>query len=253
MNLSEEEGRQFIRGIKTRLTSSGSIVGIAPTALAISACLAESLGSDLHIGAQNCHWEKSGAFTGELSPYSLKTMGVSFAIVGHSERRSLFFENPADVAKRALGALSAGITPVFCVGETLEERQAGDTFSVLKSQLLPLLEQSSPRLLENVIVAYEPVWAIGTGLVASTAQIEDTHSELAIWLMKEKGWDPRILYGGSVKPDNYADIICLPSVHGALVGGASLLVESFSELISISDGFLVGNQSSINFCTQDKN
>jgi triosephosphate isomerase (TIM) len=236
MNLTVDEGHRFVSGLTAAMDVPATWVGIAPMAVAMDACIKAAAGSGIKIGAQNCHWEISGAYTGELSASILKEMGAGFALVGHSERRSLFLENSQEVAKRALGAVKAGLTAAFCIGETLQERESGTTLSILKEQLTPLLSLLGSADRDKIVLAYEPVWAIGTGVVATLDQIEETHSAIAAWLLTEHGWhSPSILYGGSVKPDNYAAILSLPSVHGALVGGASLKLESFLELLNISE------------------
>lgn len=181
-------------------------------------------------GPQNIYWEEKGAFTGELSPKLAKELGCSYALAGHSERRQFFGESHESAAKRALAAHSFGMKAVFCVGELLAERDAGRTYAVLRAQCEPLFHLS-PKAPEGFCFAYEPVWAIGTGRTATTAQAQEAHAFLRQEM--EKAWGKaaagkiRILYGGSVKPENARELMSQPDVDGVLVGGASLEVASF--------------------------
>ncbi len=172
--------------------------------------------------AQNVHWEDEGAFTGEISPPMLLALGVAGSLVGHSERRQYFGETDADVARRTKAALAAGLGVIACVGETREQRDAGDTETVLRIQVDAIRDACGPH--EQLVLAYEPVWAIGTGLTATPELAEEAHALIKSLL------DVPVLYGGSVKPDNAADLMAKPSVDGALVGGASLDVESFAAI-----------------------
>lgn len=206
-------------------------VWIAPPALSVLPCSNATKATALRIGAQNAHWEDSGACTGELSVPMLKESGASFCITGHSERRHIFGESNKLVCQRTLGILKKDFTVIHCIGETLEQRENGEMQSVLQEQVQPIFDECGHS--KNLIVAYEPVWAIGTGKVATTKEISEAHSFIqSLW--NGLGDCPPILYGGSVKPSNYAQIIAIPSVAGALVGGASLKKESFEELLSIA-------------------
>jgi triosephosphate isomerase len=187
---------------------------VAPPYVHLRACVEAGLTTY----AQNVHWADEGAFTGEISPPMLLALGVQGAIVGHSERRQLFGETDEGVAKRTQAALAHGLTVIACVGETEQQREAGETEDVLRRQV-SVLEQH-----ERLVVAYEPVWAIGTGKTATPAMAEDAHAFIKSLL------DVPVLYGGSVKPDNAAELLAQPSVDGALVGGASLDIESFVAL-----------------------
>jgi len=193
-------------------------------------------GSAVEVGAQSCHWEDKGAFTGEVSASMLRELGVPWAIVGHSERRQYFGETDATAAARARAAQRAGLGVIFCLGETLFEREAGDTFSVLERQSTVLAGLDPARL----AVAYEPVWAIGTGRNATPEQAQEAHAflrqRLASLLGDEAAEGLRILYGGSVKADNAAVLLAQTDVDGALVGGASLDVEAFSTIILAAPG-----------------
>lgn len=187
-------------------------------------------GSSIGLGAQNVHWESSGAFTGEIAAPMLAELGVEWVIVGHSERRAMFCETDETAHRRAARAQEEGLTVIFCVGETLEQREAGQTFAVLERQAAALEGLEPGRL----VVAYEPVWAIGTGRTASPEQAQEAHAflrERLRTLFGEAAGGVRILYGGSVKPANAATLFAQPDVDGGLVGGASLDVASFSAII----------------------
>jgi triosephosphate isomerase len=173
--------------------------------------------------AQNVHWEPQGPYTGEVSPEMLVELGVAGALVGHSERRQLFGETDEMVARRARSALDGGLGVIACVGETLEQRESGDTELVLKIQVEAISFAAGDR--ENLVIAYEPVWAIGTGETATPEQAEEAHAFIKGLL------DRPVLYGGSVKPENAAELLSQPSIDGALVGGASLEVDSFAAII----------------------
>jgi triosephosphate isomerase (TIM) len=184
--------------------------------------LAAAVETGRTVYAQNVHWEPQGAYTGEVSPQMLLELGVHGALVGHSERRQLFGESDEMVARRARTALEAGLGVIACVGETLEQRESGDTELVLKIQVEAIAFAAGDH--ENLVVAYEPVWAIGTGQTATPTQAEEAHRFI-------KGlFDRPVLYGGSVKPENAADLLAQPSIDGALVGGASLEPDSFAAI-----------------------
>jgi triosephosphate isomerase len=184
-------------------------------------------------GAQNVHWEEKGAFTGEISVGMLKEIGVRYAVVGHSERRQYFGETDATVNKRTLAAQAGDLTPISCIGETLQEREANQTFKVLERQIREGLKGlASPA---SIVIAYEPVWAIGTGKTATPAQAQEAHAFIRKEFAKLHGdaaaADVRILYGGSVKPDNMAILMKEADIDGGLVGGASLEVDSFAKIV----------------------
>jgi triosephosphate isomerase len=187
------------------------------------------------IGAQNVHWEASGAFTGEVSLQMVKDCGGSFVIVGHSERRSECLETDEMIAKRAAFALAHRTRTILCIGETQRERDGGKTADVLLRQLTPALERITPEMLPELVVAYEPVWAIGTGRYPENTEIDAAHSSIARAFQGRFGQSPPILYGGSVTPENYGKILELKSVQGALVGRASLKAEQFLALARISE------------------
>jgi triosephosphate isomerase len=202
---------------------AGVGVAVAPPYVSLAAAVAAS-GGRVPVYAQNVHWEPQGAYTGEVSAEMLLELGVTGAIVGHSERRQLFGETDETVARRARAALGAGLNVIACVGETLEQRQAEDTELVLKIQVEAIAYACRAREPGQLVIAYEPVWAIGTGLTATPEQAEEAHAFV-------KGIvDVPVLYGGSVKPENAADLLSRPNVDGALVGGASLDPETFAAI-----------------------
>jgi triosephosphate isomerase len=207
---------------------------IAPSFTALATVCAAVHGTGLLVGAQNIAWDKEGAYTGEISAPMLKDLGVSFAIVGHSERRHIFGEDNAMINRRLRGALNGGMQPILCVGETLANREAGKTFAVLEQQLREGLQAVGGVQMAQVVLAYEPVWAIGTGKTATKEQAQEVHAFLRQLLaaMYEKtiAESARILYGGSVKPENIDDLMAQPDIDGALVGGAALKAESFDRI-----------------------
>ena len=211
----------------------GVEVVICPPFTALSAAVDAAKGSPVAIGAQDCYWEKEGAFTGEVAVPMIADLGCSHCIVGHSERRQFFGETDATVDKKVEAVLAHGLTCIACVGETLQEREAGQTFAVLERQVRNGLARhlASPRL----IVAYEPVWAIGTGKTATPAQAQEAHAFVrqvaAQTSSAAAAQAARILYGGSVKPDNVAQLMAQPDVDGGLVGGASLDAASFAKIV----------------------
>jgi triosephosphate isomerase len=197
--------------------------------------LAESVsGSLIGVGAQNAHWEEKGAFTGEISIGMLKEAGVRYVVVGHSERRQYFGETDATVNKRTIAVLAGGLTPISCIGETLQERESNQTFQVLERQIKEGLKGlSNPT---GIVIAYEPVWAIGTGKTATPEQAQEAHAfvrkEFAKLYGDAAAQSVRILYGGSVKPDNMGVLMSQADIDGGLVGGASLEAESFAKIVN---------------------
>jgi triosephosphate isomerase (TIM) len=196
----------------------GIAVAVCPPFTSLAVAVQVLAGTDIAVAAQNVHWEAEGAFTGEVSAPMLRELGVYGAIVGHSERRQFFGETDEGVAKRARSALEAGLSVIACVGETEAEREAGETEDVLRRQVSVLEAE------DNLVIAYEPVWAIGTGKTATPETAQEAHAFIKSLL------DVPVLYGGSVKPDNATELLGQPDVDGALVGGASLDVESFAAI-----------------------
>jgi len=207
-------------------------VALCPPATLIDRLAVTVKGGAVEVGGQDCHAEASGAFTGSISAEMLKDAGATLVILGHSERRAGFGETDADVAAKTEAALAAGLEPIICVGETLEQRQAGDAVAVVSAQVAGSLPQSLSG--KAFAVAYEPVWAIGTGLTPTLEQIEEVHAAVRAAMVARLGEGGRvapILYGGSVKPSNAAEILNVPEVGGALVGGASLKAADFLGII----------------------
>ena len=210
-------------------------VMIAPPFTALAQVSDVVRGSCVSLGAQNLFWEAQGAFTGEISPAMLVSAGCKYVIIGHSERRQYFNETNETVNKRIKAAFDNDLIPVMCVGESEKERESKNTFSVLDKQLKKGLEDFSSDDLKKLVIAYEPVWAIGTGKTATSEQAQEVHQFLRSVLEKSFGnmlaKSIRILYGGSVKPNNIAELMAMPDVDGALVGGASLDPETFSKIV----------------------
>jgi triosephosphate isomerase len=208
---------------------------VAPPFTALAAAVAAAKGGPIAVAAQNMHFEKEGAFTGEVSPAMLVDAGVSHVILGHSERRQYFAETDEGVAKKTKVALASSLLPISCVGETLAEREAGRTMEVVGRQLGAILDAVSADEAKRVVIAYEPVWAIGTGKVATPEQAQEVHAFIRSRIAAKHGQGVadvlRVLYGGSVKPDNVKGLMALPDVDGALVGGASLKADSFLKLV----------------------
>ena len=208
---------------------------IAPVYTALESVSKVLKNSRIGLGAQNLHWEKQGAYTGEISGPMLVAAGCQYVIIGHSERRQFFGETDETVNKRIRAAIDAKLIPVFCVGETETERSADQTFSVLDKQVKKGLKGYFAEELGTLVIAYEPVWAIGTGKTATREQAQEAHQYIRSLVEKEFGSalsnSVRILYGGSVKPDNISQLMQMPDIDGALVGGASLDAESFSGIV----------------------
>ena len=209
---------------------------LAPPSTALAAVAGACRGSNVAVAAQNVHWEAQGAFTGEVSPAMVRDAGASHVIVGHSERRHLFGEDDAAVNRKTRAVLAAGLVPIVCIGETLAEREADETAAVLDRQIDGGLAGLAADEVASIIVAYEPVWAIGTGRTATPDQAQDAHAHVRRRLAALAGRAAadrcRLLYGGSVKPANAADLSAQPDVDGALVGGASLDPQSFAKIVA---------------------
>ena len=233
MHKSVAEAAQFVDALLPRIAGTRTEVVICPPFLALGEVVERSRGSAVRVGAQNMHEEDSGAFTGEVSAAMLVEAGVEAVLLGHSERRRYFCENDEALARKVPAALGAGLEPILCVGELEEERDGGQTEAVLERQLQADLAAVDPSGLARVVVAYEPIWAIGTGRTASPQQAQEAISFVRETL-RDLGAAPeraRILYGGSVKPDNAAELMRQPDVDGALVGGASLEPGDFAAIV----------------------
>jgi triosephosphate isomerase (TIM) len=212
------EAGALCRALRDVDLPDGVEVAVCPPYVSLAAAVNALAGTEIGVFAQNCHWEAEGAFTGEVSAPMLRELGVYGTLVGHSERRQFFGETDESVGRRTAACLAAGLHVIACVGETLEQREAGETNEVLRRQLA-VLEHD-----DNLVIAYEPVWAIGTGRTATPAMAQEAHETI-------KGLiDVPVLYGGSVKPENAAELLAQPAIDGALVGGASLDVDSFAAI-----------------------
>jgi len=235
MNKTASEAAALIDGIKAELEGvTGVDVVVCPPATDLKDAAAAVEGSTIGLGAQNVHWEESGAFTGEVSAAMLKDLGVTYVIIGHSERRQYFGETDETVNKRTKAALAAGLIPLVCVGETLEERDSGQMESIVVNQVKEGLADLGDDL-GKVVVAYEPVWAIGTGRTASPAQAQEVHALIRRTLAEISSGDVantiRIQYGGSMKPDNAVELLSQPDIDGGLIGGAALKADSFAAIV----------------------
>jgi triosephosphate isomerase len=236
MHNTISEALELVREIKGKVEGVTDVeIIVSPVYTALASVSAELNGSNIKVASQNIFWEEKGAFTGEIAPNMITDAGCSHAIIGHSERRQYFGETDETVNKRIKAALLAGLIPILCVGETLEEREAGSTMSVVETQIKGGLVDISAEDMAKIIIAYEPVWAIGTGKTASPDQAEEVHKNIRG--IVEGIYDPaisdgvRILYGGSVKPENVDELMVQPDIDGALVGGASLKADSFARLV----------------------
>lgn len=238
MYKDKSETIKLISGLKEKLSKFNSNVEVIvfPPFTSIETSKELLKGSVIHLGAQNMYSEDEGAFTGEISAKMLKSFGVEYVILGHSERRAIFGEDDKMINKKVLKAVSVGLRPIFCIGETLEERENNKTFDVVARQLIEGLSSISNEHLNEIIVAYEPVWAIGTGKTATPSQAEEVHKYLRKLIEEKFGRSfsefMRILYGGSVKPDNAKELFSQPNIDGGLIGGACLKVDSFYDIIN---------------------
>ncbi|HVG71001.1 MAG TPA: triose-phosphate isomerase [Vicinamibacterales bacterium] len=232
-----QEAVVFVKELRSFVKDITDVeVVVAPPFTAVHAVAEAARNTSIGVAAQDLYWEREGAFTGEVSPFMLKEAGAEYAIVGHSERRRLFGETDQMVNRKTVAAIGAGLVPIVCIGETLEERERNETLAVLDRQLRDGLSGLTPAQVMELIVAYEPVWAIGTGRTASAAQAQDAHGHIRRRLQEAFGSDAaercHVIYGGSVKPDNIRELIREPDVDGALVGGASLEVTSFMAIVT---------------------
>lgn len=244
MNLLPHEGMLLAHEICEGMSdiSPNTELVICPpfTHLAQCSVIIESSEAPLKLGAQNCDFHEHGAFTGEISPNMLESMGIEYVIIGHSERRMLFHETNELIAKKCHSALKIGLTPILCIGETLEERQSGKVEDIIKEQLYAILHQKEilESILESdIVIAYEPVWAIGTGLAADPDQAEKVHLFIRETLeeyIPEQAEMIRIIYGGSVKAENAKAYFEMPNIDGALIGGASLQADTFLAIAKLA-------------------
>ena len=239
MHKTSAQTEELVREI---IEKTGDINGVdivvAPPFTSLAAAKSAIGSSGIGLSAQNVHWEETGAFTGELSAAMLLDVGCGWVIIGHSERRQYFGETDETVNKRLKAALSASLKPIVCVGETLDQREAGTTDKVVSSQLAGGFSGIDESSFPDTVIAYEPVWAIGTGKTATVDQAQEIHGIIRGWLSDnygaEKAQATRILYGGSVKPGNAAELLAMEDIDGALVGGASLKADDFGAIIRAS-------------------
>lgn len=240
MHKSVAEAAAFVGDFLPRVKDAGEVdVILAPPFTALARVGEELSGSRVELAAQNVHASASGAFTGEVAVSMLAELGCRYAIVGHSERRTLFGETSAQVSEKAAAALAGGLTPIVCLGESLEEREAGRTLDVIARQVAESLADVPAERAEEIILAYEPIWAIGTGRTATPEIAQDVHAALRARLDERFGAASakiRIQYGGSVKPENVGELMAQPDIDGALVGGASLAPESFARIVKFESG-----------------
>jgi len=240
MNKTVGEALDLVRELKAAISGVKTVeVAVAPPFTALYAIRKELEGSSIHLAAQNLYWEEKGAFTGEVSPLMLKEVGCDYVIIGHSERRQFFGETDETVNRRIKAALAQGLKVIFCIGERLREREEGETFSVIESQVEGGLKGLDDKKMRNMAIAYEPVWAIGTGKTATPEQAEEVHrfirEKLEKLYSREVSEEIRIQYGGSVTPENVKGLMNQPNIDGALVGGASLKAESFSKIVRFKE------------------
>jgi triosephosphate isomerase (TIM) len=229
----------FVKEFRSVIKDAAGVeIVVAPPFTALHAAAEAARNSPIGIAAQDVHWEKEGAFTGEVSAGMIKEAGAEYAIIGHSERRRLFHETDETVNRKIVATLGAQLTPIVCIGETLDERDAGDTLAVLDRQLTQGLDGLTGDQVGSLVIAYEPVWAIGTGRNATPVQAGEAHAHIRSRLRQGFGAAAaeqcHVIYGGSVKPDNIHELILLPDVDGALVGGASLDLRTFADIVARS-------------------
>ena len=232
------ESAALIEALKTAGNKNNAEVIVAPSFTSLAKVAELAKGSHIQVACQDVHWEDKGAFTSAVSPVQAKDAGATHAILGHSERRSVFGDTDEILNKKVAAALRHGLTIIFCVGETLQEREANETIAVINGQLENGLKGYSAEDLKGMVIAYEPVWAIGTGKTATPEQAQEVHAAIRQFLVDKYGKEyadaTRILYGGSVKDSNVDEIMAQPDVDGALVGGQALLADKFARIINFN-------------------
>lgn len=236
MNKNRAEAKALITELLPLVKEAGCEVVICTPYTNLETALALTEGSNVKVGAENCHWAESGAFTGEISAPMLKELGVQYVIIGHSERRQYFGETDETVNKRAAFALENGLIPIICVGETLEQREEGIALSLVADQTRKALEGFTAQQVAGIVIAYEPVWAIGTGKTATKEDANEVIAHIRKTVAEKFGEDAaqkiRIQYGGSMKPANAAELMAMSDIDGGLIGGASLKAEEFSKVVN---------------------
>ncbi|MBN2539836.1 MAG: triose-phosphate isomerase [Deltaproteobacteria bacterium] len=238
MHKTIPEGVEFAKQLKKEFSEPGDVdIVIAPPFTALFPVAEVLRDSSIHLAAQNMHWEEKGAYTGEISPTMLVDAGCEFVIIGHSERRTLFGETDAMLNRKIHAALKSGLKPIFCIGETLKERESGTTFEVIKKQIKEGLNNITSDDIRQLTFAYEPVWAIGTGKTATPPEAQEVHRFIRETIAADLGYahasETVIMYGGSVNPENTGSLMDQPDINGALVGGAALDIDSFEGIIKI--------------------
>lgn len=236
MNHSVGETRAFFDSWSEQKKTTKTEVVLCPPFTSLSVFSEKKRAGSFFLGAQNCHWEDKGAYTGEISPLFLADLGCIYVILGHSERRHIFGETDEVINRKVKAVVNHQLIPIFCVGETLSQREADQTLAVIEKQLFAGLKEVDPETVDELVVAYEPVWAIGTGKNATPDQAQEVHVQIRQWITKnwgeEWGQKTRILYGGSVTPKNSGVLMDQPDIDGVLVGGASLKVDTFLEIVN---------------------
>lgn len=234
MNKTPKEAVELINLLKPLVKNAVAEIVVCPTFVALSDVLKVVQDSNIKVGAQNMHHQDNGAYTGEISPISLKSMNIEYVILGHSERRQYFRESNEEINKKLAAALKNGLKPILCVGETLDEREKGITFDIIAEQVNKCLTGLQQHNLEDIVIAYEPIWAIGTGKTATKEDANEVigfiRQQLKKVLNEKLSLNTRILYGGSVKSSNIKELMEMPEIDGALVGGASLDAEEFAKI-----------------------
>jgi triosephosphate isomerase len=237
MNTTRAEAVALANAVAAKMGASSAVdVAVCPPSVYLEAVGQVIKTAAVGLGAQNCYYEAKGAFTGEVSPQMLRDIGCAYVILGHSERRQIFKESNHDVNRKVVATLAVGLTPIVCVGETLDQRQSGQTAAVVRGQIEGSLAGVSTEQMLEIVIAYEPVWAIGTGVVATPDQAEAVHADLRKLLEtrynSQVASSVRIQYGGSVNAENAASLLGRPNIDGALVGGASLKADSFLSIVA---------------------
>ena len=235
MNKTRKEATELVSALIPLIKDTANTVVICVPYTDLDVAVSLTKGTNIHVGAQNCHWKESGAYTGEVAPSMLAEIGVEYVVIGHSERRSYFGETDQTVLMRTKAALAAGLKPIVCIGETLSERQSDNMESVLRRQITEGFKDISADELKNIVVAYEPVWAIGTGVTATDEQANDAigfaRGVFAEIYGKEAANELYIQYGGSMNDKNASGLLSMPQIDGGLIGGASLVAEKFAAVV----------------------
>ena len=236
MNKTPEEASAMIKELAPLVKDSDTEVVICAPFTALQAVKDAAAGTNIKAGAQNMHWEENGAFTGEVSPVMLKALDIEYVIIGHSERREYFAETDETVNKKVHSAFAHGLTPIICVGETLEQREQGVTRSLVENQTREALKGLTADKVKDCVIAYEPIWAIGTGKTATSEDANQVIGYIRNTVAEIFGQDTaaaiRIQYGGSMKPENAAELMAMPEIDGGLVGGASLKAQDFAKIVN---------------------